>query len=131
MDVSFSHPILLGNLAQLAWEDGDHPRSASLTVEALGFGRTVRNAFVVANTLDIAVKHVIRAGRAHTAARLLGAADVLRLRVGVPVEPQNVAERQSLLMQVQGLLGDVAWAQARVEGESLSLDQAITEAMES
>jgi predicted ATPase/class 3 adenylate cyclase len=130
MDVTFSHPLLLGNLAALAWDEGDHPRSASLTLEALKLGRTVRNAFVVANTLDIAVRHVLAAGRAQTAARLLGAADGLRGRTGVAVDPQDVGERQALVAQIRQILGEEASTQARSDGEGWSLDQASSEAMD-
>ncbi len=129
-DVSFAHPLLLGNLAQLAWDEGDHPRSARLTLEALRLGRIVRNAFVVANTLDIAAQHVVVARRADTAARFLGAADGLRRRTGVAVEPQIVAQRQALVAQVQQILGEVASTQAWSDGEGWSLDQASAEAME-
>jgi non-specific serine/threonine protein kinase len=128
--VSHVHPLLLGNLAHLAWDEGDHPRSASLTLESLSLGRTVRSAFVLADSLDVAVRHVLAAGKAHSAARLLGAADGLRRRVGVALELQVVAEREALVAQVQQILGEVAWSQARAEGELLSLDQATSEAMD-
>jgi predicted ATPase/class 3 adenylate cyclase len=130
MDVSSVHPLLLGNLAQLPWEEGDHPRSASLTLESLRLGRTVRSAPVLADTLDIAVRHVLAAGRAHTAARLIGAADGLSRRVGVSLEPQVVAEREALVVQVRQILGDATWTQTRADGESLSLDQASQEAID-
>ena len=124
-DVSFSHPLLLGNLAQLAWEDGDHPRSASLTLESLELGRTMRNAFVVANTLDMAASMCLRQGgriRRHASSvPRTGCAG----RVGVAIEPQDVAERQALVAQVQQILGEAASTQAWSDGESLSLDQAI------
>ena len=129
-DVSVAQPLLLQNLAQLAWEDGDHRRSASLTLEALRLGRTVRNGFVVANSLDMAARHVLAAGSAHTAARLLGAADGLRRRAGVAVEPQDVAEREALVAQVQQILGEAASTQAWSEGEGWSLDQASAEAID-
>jgi predicted ATPase/Tfp pilus assembly protein PilF len=129
-DVSFSHPILFDNLSNVAWEVGDHPRSARLTLDSLKLGRRVRNAFVVANTLGMVAAHLLAAGRPRTAARFLGAADMLRLRVGVAVDAQNVAEHQSLLTQVRKLLGEAAWAQAWSEGESLTLDQAIAEAID-
>ena len=128
-DVSFAQPLHLGNLAQLAWEDGDHLRSASLTLEALRLGRKVRNGFVVANTLDIAARHVLAADRPHVAARFLGAADGLRRRAGVAVELQTVAEREALVAQVRQILGEEA-TQAWSEGEALSLDQASSEAMD-
>ena len=129
-DVSMVQPLLVDNLAQLAWDEGDHLRSASLTLEALRLGRTVRNGYAVASTLDMAARHVLAAGRAHTAARLLGAADGLRRRAGVVVEPDNVADREALVAQVQQILGEAASTQAWSEGEGWSLDQASAVAMD-
>jgi predicted ATPase len=128
--VSHVHPLLLGNLAHLAWDEGDHPRSASLTLESLSLVRTVRSAIVLVDTLELAARHVLAAGRADVAARLIGAADGLRRRGGVALELQVVAEREGLVAQVQQVLGEAAWTQARADGESLSLDQASAEAME-
>jgi non-specific serine/threonine protein kinase len=127
-DVSFLHPLLLGNLAQLAWEEGDIPRSANLIIEALRLGRIVRSGFVLEGTLHLAARHVLAAGRAHTAARLIGAVDGLSRRTGIAVEQEVIAEREALVAQVQQILGEAAWTQARADGESLSLDQAISEA---
>jgi predicted ATPase/class 3 adenylate cyclase len=126
--VSHVHPLLLGNLAHLAWDEGDHARSASLALESLSLVRTVRSAIVLTDTLELAARHVLAAGRADMAARLIGAADGLRRRGGVAVEPQVVAEREALVTQLQEFLGEAAWTQARAGGESLSLDQAISEA---
>jgi predicted ATPase len=129
-DVSFAQPLLVQNLAQLAWEDGDHARSAGLTHEALRLARTVRNGFVVANSLDMTARHVLAAGKAHMAARFLGAADGLRRRAGVAVEAQSVAEREALVAQVRQILGEAASTRAWSEGEALSLDQSSVEAID-
>jgi predicted ATPase len=126
--LTYSHAVITGNLAHLAWEEGDHPRSASLTLESLNFGQTVRNSYNVATSLELAARHVLAAGRLREAARLLGAAEALRRRAGIPIDIQLAAAHQTLLAHVRDLLGETAWTQARVEGESLSLDQAISEA---
>jgi hypothetical protein len=102
-----------------------------LTLEALSLVRTVRSAIVLIDTLELAARHVLAAGRADVAARLIGAADGLRRRAGVVLEPQVVAEREALVTQLQEFLGAAAWTQARADGESLSLDQALSEATDS
>jgi tetratricopeptide (TPR) repeat protein len=130
LGVSFGHAIFVSNLGALAWEEGDQQRAAKLMVEALDLAKTVRNAFVAAETLEEVVNHVVAAGRPHVAARLLGAAEGLRQRVGVPVDPAFVAAHETLVQQVRELLGEAVTEQAWAEGKSLSLDQAVSSAMD-
>jgi predicted ATPase/class 3 adenylate cyclase/Tfp pilus assembly protein PilF len=127
-EVSYSQSILLGNLAHLAWEEGDQQKSAKLIRDALHLGGSLLNASLIGSRLEIASLHVHAAGRSETVARLLGAAAALRLRAGVPVEPVDVEWYNELLINTRRQLGDVAFTQAWTEGEGWSLEQAVTQA---
>jgi predicted ATPase/class 3 adenylate cyclase len=126
--VSFGRPITLGNLAELAREDGDHRRSATLVQEALRLAGALENRFVVAHLLEDTATHALAAAQPDTAARLLGASDELRRVTGVPVELQNVADHQQMLARTKRELGETAFAAAWEAGRSLSMDQAIAAA---
>ena len=72
--------------------------------------------------------HAAVGGRPEVAARLLGAADALRRRGRVAIEPFNLDDHHALVARVLARLGEPAFAVAWAQGESLLLDQAIAEA---
>jgi hypothetical protein len=63
------------------------------------------------------------------AARLLGAAAVLREELGVPETPVEHASNQRALAAVRAQLGDSDPAELLASGRSLGGDQAIAEAL--
>jgi predicted ATPase/class 3 adenylate cyclase len=127
-EAQFLRSSLLVNLASVAWKEGDAQRSATLLQEALPLSRSVRGSYYLAGDLDDTARHAFAIGEATTAARLLGAADRLRRRAGVPVEPPDAGEHQELLTGAQRLLGAAAFTEAWHQGETLSFDEAIDEA---
>jgi hypothetical protein len=64
------------------------------------------------------------------AARLWGAAEHQRVMLGCRPAPAARATYERLLVQARAQLGDSAFAAAWAEGEALSLEQAIVEALE-
>jgi tetratricopeptide (TPR) repeat protein len=126
--VTFIRPMVLGNLASMAWDAGDRSRAATLQREALPLRRELWDVMALANSLANAAEHAAVGGRPLVAARLLGAAEALRLRGRVAIEPFNLDGHLAFVEQVHALLGDPAFAAAWAQGESLPLDQAIAEA---
>ena len=126
--VTFIRPMVLGNLASIAWDEGDRSRAAILQREALPLRRALWDVLALANSVANAAEHATVDGRPEVAARLLGAAEALRLRRRVAIEPFNLDDRGALVTRVRAQLGDLAFAAAWAQGEDLSLDQAITEA---
>jgi tetratricopeptide (TPR) repeat protein len=126
--VTFIRPMVLGNLASIAWDEGDRSRAAVLQREALPLRRELWDVLALANSLANAAEHAAVGGRPEAAARLLGAAEALRLRGRVAIEPFNLDDRHALGERVREQLGDPAFAAAWTQGESLPLDQAIAEA---
>ena len=126
--VTFIRPIVLGNLASIAWDEGDRSRAASLQREALPLRHELWDVLALANSLTNAAEHAAAGGWPEVASRLLGAAEALRLRRRVAIEPFNLDDRHALVGRVREQLGDPEFAAAWAQGESLPLDQAISEA---
>jgi predicted ATPase/class 3 adenylate cyclase/Tfp pilus assembly protein PilF len=126
--VTFIRPMVLGNLASMAWNEGDRSRAAVLQREALPLRRALRDVLALANSLANGAEFAAVGGRPEVAARLLGAAEALRLRGGVTIDPFNLDDPDALKARVRDQLGEPAFAAAWTEGESLPLDQAIAEA---
>ena len=70
-----------------------------------------------------------RVGRAEAAARLYGAADAQRERLGRPVEALVGAEYERDMAVARQALEEGAFAAAFAAGRELPLDQAVTEAL--
>jgi non-specific serine/threonine protein kinase len=107
---------------------GDLPAAAAYFAETLARLRVRRSRVDFANGFaDVATLAVAR-GDLRTAARLFGAADLIRREDGAPFPlPARVAyERAADRARIQ--LGDAAWFAAYAAGEALSLDDAIAEA---
>jgi tetratricopeptide (TPR) repeat protein len=126
--VTFIRPMVLGNLASIAWNEGDRSRAAVLQREALPLRRALRDVLALANSLANGAEFAAGGARPEVAARLLGAAEALRLRGGVTIDPFNLDDPHTLIARVREQLGELAFAAAWAEGESLPVDQAIAEA---
>jgi predicted ATPase/class 3 adenylate cyclase len=126
--VTFIRPMVLGNLASIAWNEGDRSRAAALQREALPLRRALWDVLALANSLANGAEFAAVGGRPEVAARLLGAANALRLRGGVTIDPFNLDDPDALTARVRALLSEPAFAMAWAEGESLPLDQALAEA---
>jgi predicted ATPase len=127
-DVTFIRPMVLGILASIAWDEGDRPRAAALQREALPLRRALWDVLALASSLTNGAEFAAAGGRPEVAARLLGAAEALRLRGGVAVDPFNRDDPHALVAQVRKELGEPAFAAAWAQGEGLPLDQAIADA---
>ena len=64
------------------------------------------------------------------AARLYGAASVLREKIGIPMTPPEQIEYQAQLASLHSSLDEKAFAAAWGEGQALSMDDAIKFALE-
>jgi predicted ATPase/Tfp pilus assembly protein PilF len=122
--------FMLHNLGQVAQRQGDYTQAQELHSEALrlqsrvGSSRSV--AFGLENLADIA-----RAcAKPIKAARLLGAADALRHSAGCPVENTELPFYSGIISQVRAALDQHSFTFAWAEGYALTLQQAITYALE-
>ena len=125
--VTFIRPMVLGHLASIAWNEGDRAKAAALQREALPLRRALWDVLALANSLANGAEFAAVGGRPEVAARLLGAAEALRVRGRVTIDPFNLGDPQALMARVREQLGEPAFAAAWAQGESLPLDQAIVE----
>jgi predicted ATPase/DNA-binding CsgD family transcriptional regulator len=116
----------LHGLAYVTWKQRDLPRALALSHEVLHLDWELRWPihYHLEDIADIAG----RTRHAALAARLYGAADILRQRTGRPVEPVFRAEFERDVAVARQALGDAAFAEAWAAGRALSPEQAVDEA---
>jgi non-specific serine/threonine protein kinase len=116
----------LHGLAYVAWKQRDLPRALALSREVLLLDWELRWPihYHLEDIADIAG----RVGEAAVAARLYGAADMLRERSGRPVEPVFRDEFERDVAVARRALGDEAFAAAWAAGRMLSAEEAVAEA---
>ena len=94
--VTFIRPMVLGHLASIAWNEGDRSRAAELQREALPLRQALWDVLALASSLANAAEFAALGGRLEVAARLLGAAEALRLRGAVAIDPFNLGDPDAL-----------------------------------
>ena len=119
----------LDNLAGLVAPTGDVARAAALHVEALILRRDLGDRLSLAYSLDSTAGTVARAGRAEAGARLFGAAERLREVLGAPLPPSERDRYEKGVAFARAPLAADDFAAAWAAGRSLSLDDAIAEAL--
>jgi DNA-binding CsgD family transcriptional regulator len=106
---------------------GDGQRAVSALREALTLARDLGSRMWVASALVGLADVAVAAGDASRGARLLGAADGLTDRIGVPTLPHHALHRR-VHATARAALGEDAFAAGWADGKALSLETAIAEA---
>jgi non-specific serine/threonine protein kinase len=122
----FGTAFVLSNMAEVALARGDHARAAALCRAWLGQTWHVTGLLFLLRALAEVAAAI---GQAWWAARLLGAAQAHRERLGVTLMPRQVALYERNAADVQTALGEDAFAAAWAEGLRLSPDEARAEAV--
>ena len=127
---SYGTVMSLDNLADLALEQGQLSRAAELRRECLSVCEELGNWQAIAESLE-GLAHVVgRLGFPLKAARLYGAAEVLREAVGSPLSASERTRYEPKVADTQDGVDDSAWAAAWAEGRGTSLPQAIALSLE-
>jgi non-specific serine/threonine protein kinase len=132
-DAGFAEGVILalGDLGNVAREQGDAARALALYGEALDLSRAHPGTRVVVEVIEAVSILAAAAGQPARAARLLGAAraqrDRLGLRYGVRADQ---AARDAAVVAARAALGDDAFATAWAEGQALSPNEAVAAARE-
>jgi hypothetical protein len=114
----------------VARRQGDLARATALHKQALELKRALGARRQIAITLEDLASVAAAEGHGTRAACLLGAATAIREAIGTP---QAIPERNATEQAVVGArtaLGEEAWAAAFTDGLALSLDQALSYALE-
>ncbi len=117
--------------AQLTLQRGDGEEAALRCRESLALltkGGWKRESMECLETMAGAATLL---GQSERAARLCGAADALRERLGTPLRPFEQAPHGQRVAALQATLGEEAFAAAWAEGQELSLELAFAEALRS
>ena len=120
--------VCLGALGLIALAEGDDLRALQLSREAL---IAVRQVFRIGvhNMMANFVALAARFGQPHRAVRLAGASARIGTIIAMTLIPMNQRPYDEALAEVHRELDDAAFALAWSEGQALSIDEAIAEAL--
>ncbi|MEA2514462.1 MAG: hypothetical protein QOJ59_3949, partial [Thermomicrobiales bacterium] len=117
--------VALHNLGEIALSRGEHARAAVLRREWLDQDW---DATGLRFCLEALANVAVASGEMKHAARLLGAAEAHRARLGVALMPRQVAGYERNVADARNALGEPVFAAAWAEGRRLSADEARAEA---
>jgi non-specific serine/threonine protein kinase len=129
IDQPFSIAKALFGLGYLAYRRGDIRRATAALGEAIALRWELHDLWELVEPLEDLADVAALTGRPAQAARLYGAVEALRERIGKPIPPFYRAEYERELTISRTALGDAAFAAGRSAGRALPLDQAIAEAL--
>jgi non-specific serine/threonine protein kinase len=117
------------NLGRAALEQGDHRRAAGLLREALMLWRELRDRGPVPLTLEDIGRAAALHGELLRAARVWGAAEAMRTRLGTPMPHHRKARYAASVADVSARLGAARFEAEWAAGAALSTDAAIEYAL--
>ncbi len=122
---SSSAPITLLNLGLIAFAQGVYEAARSLFEESLGLGKLLGDRGSMASSLNgLAGVHAVR-GEHERAARLLGAAEAVRIAIGEVIQPSDREYYERFVAAARAGLDEGSFKKAWAEGAQLSLEQAV------
>jgi DNA-binding CsgD family transcriptional regulator/tetratricopeptide (TPR) repeat protein len=120
--------LALKHLGAVARDQGDDGRAIALCKESLAVLQEWEDKPHIADCLELAAA-VEAQGEPDRAARLFGAAEVLRERTGSPLDPSERANYARHVATVRSSLREELFAAAWAEGRMMPLEQAIQYAL--
>jgi DNA-binding CsgD family transcriptional regulator len=119
----------LTEAGRIATLQGDHGRALALQREAVHLRRGLRDTLGLVWSLESLAGAVSGQGQAARAARLLGAAEAARDRLGVPLQPQEQASHERTVAAARAALDEETFAALCAEGRAMARDEAIDYAL--
>jgi predicted ATPase/DNA-binding SARP family transcriptional activator len=121
---------LLCNLAGVAWHEGDEGAARSLYAESLAMWRELGDKRGIVGCLQGFGAAASVQRQPVRAARLFGAAAALRDALHVPLPPVDLTDYVRHLAAVRAVLGEGAFRDTWEEGQRMTLEQAIADALQ-
>jgi tetratricopeptide (TPR) repeat protein len=121
--------IYLGNLGEVARDQGDMAGASAYYRESLHLWDQLKDRWNITATLDGMASLAIAAGQPDRAARLLGAAAGLRDAAGAALPANERADHERHVAAVRDMLGEEVLGEIWATGHSLTLDNAVAEAL--
>jgi predicted ATPase/class 3 adenylate cyclase len=113
------------NLGGLALRRGDHDRALPLFLESLKHLVELGDRGTVPDCLEGLASVAVAQGEGERAVRLMGAAGMLRERVGCPMPNEEQARYDEVVARSKMLLAEHVWNAAWEHGRALTLEQAV------
>jgi predicted ATPase/class 3 adenylate cyclase/Tfp pilus assembly protein PilF len=121
----------LTGLGEVAWQQGDLQRAETSFREALELYNRLRSEeLAVARCLWGVGQLAAATGKAERAARLWGAAEAVADAIGMRMEPIDRIPYDRTVAAVRAQLDEATFATAWIEGQVMSLEQAVAYALE-
>lgn len=121
---------LLGNVSWTAFNLGDTARARELYREQLVLATQLGDRWWLAWGVKGVALLAAASGDAMSAARLLGAAAAVRVSLTTPLRPSVQRAHDRAVESIRTELGPAAFTAAWEEGQALSIEQAVYEALE-
>jgi non-specific serine/threonine protein kinase len=129
IDADLSMAVALQALGTCAWEQSDHRCASQLFAESLAIVRDGRDPVaVILAVMSLAAVAAVR-GDPVQATQLFGAAEALRERHGIAVQPAERSRLERAIAPARERLTRAAFTAAWCAGRMLPMDMVITEAL--
>jgi tetratricopeptide (TPR) repeat protein len=122
--------FVLDNLGWAALLQGDHERARTSYRESLTLCKELGNRMIASESLEGLACVSAAEGDAERAARLFGGAETLHEATGDQHTPEEAALREPYLAMSRSQLDEAAWHEAWTEGRAMTLEEAISYALE-
>jgi predicted ATPase/class 3 adenylate cyclase len=121
--------VTLHNLGWVARKRGEVAQAAALQREGLALFHELRNLLPCVEGLEHLAATAGVAGQGARAARLLGAAAACREMLGAALPADDCEDVEQSVAAARAALGEEAWAAGFAAGRTLTLEEAIAEAL--
>ena len=122
-------PSILVGLATIALDRGDHALAIKRFHDSLGLAQTRGNASNLTDAIEGLACVAAAMGQTEQAIRLFGAADALRISVGMPLSPAERSQSEPVVQKLRDSTSPEAFAAAWSAGRSLSPPESIAVAL--
>jgi predicted ATPase/DNA-binding CsgD family transcriptional regulator len=122
--------VNLANLVTVTYDEGDYQESLALGRQVMQRLAAINNHQGLAQILAFLGGPLAQLGQPQKAARLLAASDLHCAELGGPQDPVDQAQIDRYVAETCRLLGEETFAAAWAEGQAMTLDQALTYALE-
>jgi hypothetical protein len=126
---SASVPTGLHLLGSIHRARGEYDRAGEILRESIALRAKTGNWRYVPNTFEELAAIAAATGGPERAARLLGAAEALRVAHGTPLTPADRLAVDTATLAARAALGDEAFETARAAGRALTLEEAVAQAL--
>ena len=120
-----SQAAIVGNLALVSQSQGDLASARSLYEQGLMLDRELGNQVGIAGKLEGMADLSVVQAQWIRACRLIGAAEKLMEKINTPIEPIDRERHDRVVESIRERLGETAFIEAMVEGQAMTVEQAV------